>query len=142
MTIVTGSFGGWNNNFPARKQSDAKQAIAATANKVYEVTFSDLATGANVFDGTNLAAILTLEAWRNDYGAPTGTNADFGITAYRENTTDGQNPATVAVNKSQSEGGRCVIEVSQPYYSALKVKLAFTDTATYQVKGTVKYFTP
>jgi hypothetical protein len=122
-------------NKQAIKKDSLAATIAATANKVYEVALASQ-------DGTNQVAALEISVWKNDYSAPTGANADFKIHLHRENTTDGQDSTTTAVDQACSIGGVARIVCPLLDWATTKVMLKFSATASYQVSARALYYTP
>jgi len=121
------------------------------ANKLFVIDFKVPGSATSIIPTTpatiNQLGIIEIEAFPNDYGAPTGTNTDPKMTLYRTaiaKVGDGTEDPALAemVANSISEGGVLKIKFKKPLYSNLKAMLAFSDGRVYQVNAIAAYYVP
>jgi len=126
------------------RESHFGNKIDATgnANKVFVIDFKEEASSSSVIDGANQLGVLEIEAWPNDYSAPTGTNADPIMKLYRENSSDAASPTSNPIATSICEGGVLRIKFNKPVFGILKPMVSFSDAKAYQVRAVAVYYTP
>lgn len=118
--------------------SHAGKVTTTTANKVY-----DLGIPAGIIDGTNLGMMYELVISMNDYANATGTDASTIIKIYRENTVDGNDPTTSAIDEEVFIAPSVVIIPLVHSWALTKILMTSSTgalTFNYRVRGA--YYTP